>query len=154
MGPAPVQPGGPPVFSGAIGPKATARAARWAAGISWFDFNLDVEDVIAGAQRARSAWVEAGRDDAPQFKVGCFTSLGEDARSTLQVFTAEYLAIFGRRFSGQTADGMQLHEPGVLADRLGSLTESGVVDEVILVPATVDPTCGSLLADLVSKGGY
>ena len=30
VGPAPVQSGGPPVFASAMGPKSTARAARWA----------------------------------------------------------------------------------------------------------------------------
>src|SRR5205809_261773 len=33
VGPPPVQPGGPPLVAGSMGPKALARAARWAVGV-------------------------------------------------------------------------------------------------------------------------
>jgi alkanesulfonate monooxygenase SsuD/methylene tetrahydromethanopterin reductase-like flavin-dependent oxidoreductase (luciferase family) len=34
VGPPPVQPGGPPLLAGVLGPKAVARAARWAHGVN------------------------------------------------------------------------------------------------------------------------
>ncbi|MEZ5382359.1 MAG: LLM class flavin-dependent oxidoreductase [Microthrixaceae bacterium] len=153
LGPPVVQSGGPPLFSGASGPKATARAARWADGISWFDFNLDPEPIAQGARRAASAWAAAGRTDPPRFKVACFASLGKHAPETLRSFTADYLAVFGRRFSGQTADAMVLSDPEMLAERLAAVAQLGVVEEVIVVPATVDATCGELLANVARPFG-
>ena len=150
LGPPAVRPGGPPLFAGASGPKALARAARWADGNCWFDFNLDEEAVLAGAAATSAAWAEAGRSEAPRFKVACFASLGDGAAATLAGFTADYLAIFGRRFSTTTAESMRLHDPGALGERLERLAGSGRVDEVIVVPATTDPTCGELLADVVA----
>ena len=45
LGPPTVQPGGPDLYSGALGPLATARAARWARGITGFSLNLDVDEI-------------------------------------------------------------------------------------------------------------
>ncbi len=149
LGPPPVQPGGPPLYSGAMGPKATARAARWADGISWFDLSLDATEVTAAAGRAADAWADAGREGRPHLKVACFVALGEGSTPTLRSFTENYLAIFGRRFAADTAATATLDDPSVLTDALLGLADTGVVDEVILVPATVDPRCGELMANVV-----
>ena len=149
LGPPPVQPGGPPLYSGAMGPKATARAARWADGISWFDLSLDATEVTAAAGRAADAWAAAGREGRPHLKVACFVALGDEAGPTLRSFTEEYLAIFGRRFAADTAATAALDTPSALTDALLGLADTGVVDEVILVPATVDPRCCELMADVV-----
>ncbi|MBK9560115.1 MAG: LLM class flavin-dependent oxidoreductase [Candidatus Microthrix sp.] len=149
LGPPPVQPGGPPLYSGAMGPKATARAARWADGISWFDLSLDATEVTAAAGRAADAWADAGREGRPHLKVACFVALGEGSTPTLRSFTENYLAIFGRRFAADTAATATLDDPSALTDALLGLADTGVVDEVILVPATVDPRCGELMANVV-----
>ena len=55
VGPPPVQPGGPPLIAGVMGPKAIARAARWADGVdgAW---TLDgSRDAMAALVRPRSA---------------------------------------------------------------------------------------------------
>ncbi|WP_201406895.1 LLM class flavin-dependent oxidoreductase, partial [Mycobacterium intracellulare] len=42
VGPAPVQPGGPPLFVGSIGPKTIRSAAAWADGLAGTTLDLDV----------------------------------------------------------------------------------------------------------------
>ena len=43
VGPSPVQIGGPEILAGAMGPKALARAAKWADGISGFTISADAD---------------------------------------------------------------------------------------------------------------
>src|SRR5690606_4861210 len=99
-GPPCVQPGGPPLYAGALGPKATARAARWATGISGFSLSLDVGEIGHAVGMATTAWADAGRTEAPRYTVACFVALGDDAPAILRRFTREYLAIFGDEFAG------------------------------------------------------
>ena len=76
-------------------------------------------------------------------------ALGHDAGPTLRSFTEEYLAIFGRRFAADTAATATLDDPSALTEALLGMADTNVVDEVILVPATVDPRCGELMAEVV-----
>ena len=63
VGPPPVQPGGPPFIAGVMGPKALARAARWAAGVDDGSTVAAVNgDALAAVvARVRAAWRDAGR---------------------------------------------------------------------------------------------
>lgn len=45
--PLPVQAGGPPLWSGSLGPKGMARAARWAEGVTGFSIGGRAEVVAA-----------------------------------------------------------------------------------------------------------
>ncbi|MDX6276874.1 MAG: hypothetical protein QOJ72_1002, partial [Nocardioidaceae bacterium] len=45
VGPTPLQPGGPKLLAGAMGPKAMRRAARWADGISGFSISGDAGEI-------------------------------------------------------------------------------------------------------------
>ncbi len=64
VGPPPVQPGGPPIVAGVMGPKATARAAHWAAGVDDGSTvtNVNQEAFGGNVERIRAAWKDAGRD--------------------------------------------------------------------------------------------
>jgi alkanesulfonate monooxygenase SsuD/methylene tetrahydromethanopterin reductase-like flavin-dependent oxidoreductase (luciferase family) len=59
VGPPPVQPGGPPLIAGALGPKAIGRAARWADGVdgAW---TLDGDEAAVDRIRPNRSGV-AGR---------------------------------------------------------------------------------------------
>lgn len=149
LGPPVVQPGGPRLLAGAMGPKAMARAARWADGISGFSFNLDPAEVAPVVDLARAAWADAGRTEAPRIVIACFYALGPHAEPTLRGFTHDYLRIFGRRFAETTADAAELHDVGVIADRIATLGAAGLVDEVVLVPATTTLTCATEATALV-----
>ena len=141
VGPPCVQAGGPPLLAGAMGPKALARAARWADGISGFALGADGAEMAAAVHGARAAWEDAGRSAAPKVVSGCFFALGgEDPRAALSGFTYDYLEIFGRRFARGMADEAPVWNGDRLLRALDDARAAGV-DEFILVPATVDPGC-------------
>src|ERR1700733_13890717 len=61
VGPAPVQPDGPPLLVGTIGPKTLRSAAAWADGLAGTTLDLDVAKQNELFDVARVAWEEAGR---------------------------------------------------------------------------------------------
>ncbi len=56
-----VQPGGPKLLAGAMGPKAIALASRWADGLCGMSFGPDPQEIAATFDLARKAWADAGR---------------------------------------------------------------------------------------------
>src|SRR5689334_12741837 len=66
VGPECVQPGGPIILAGAMGPKAMRRAARWADGISGFSIAGDAEEIATVGELADRCWAEAGRVTTPR----------------------------------------------------------------------------------------
>jgi alkanesulfonate monooxygenase SsuD/methylene tetrahydromethanopterin reductase-like flavin-dependent oxidoreductase (luciferase family) len=61
VGPPPVQPGGPPLFVGTIGPKTVRSAAAWADGLAGTTLDLDVAKQNELFDVAREAWAQAGK---------------------------------------------------------------------------------------------
>ncbi len=61
VGPRPLQPGGPPLLVGTMGPRTVRSAAAWADGLAGFTLDLDVDATAALYDVARAAWSEAGR---------------------------------------------------------------------------------------------
>jgi alkanesulfonate monooxygenase SsuD/methylene tetrahydromethanopterin reductase-like flavin-dependent oxidoreductase (luciferase family) len=153
LGPPVVQPGGPPLYAGATGPKSLRRCARWAVGVSAFSFGLDAGEVATAVADARAAWDDAGIGAPPRMVVGCFYVLDADeahAASTLERFAHDYLEVFGERTARALSRRATLSSPGRLAAALAAIEETGDVDEVILVPGTVDPRCAELTAEVVA----
>ena len=86
VGPPPVQDGGPPFVAGVMGPKALARAARWAVGVDdgGTVFGIDPVAVAASFDRVRQAWADAGRTDAPHLSTSLWYALGDGADERLR----------------------------------------------------------------------
>jgi alkanesulfonate monooxygenase SsuD/methylene tetrahydromethanopterin reductase-like flavin-dependent oxidoreductase (luciferase family) len=61
VGPPPVQPGGPQLMVGTIGPKTVRSAAAWADGVAGTILDLDVAKQNELFEVARTAWSEAGK---------------------------------------------------------------------------------------------
>ncbi len=149
VGPAPVQPGGPRILAGAMGPKAMRRAARWADGISGFSIAGDAEEIGRANALADECWAEAGRDAAPAKVSGCFTALGiPDAAEALAAFTARYLGFLGPELADAVAASARVSTPEVLAEALDCAEAAGC-DEFILVPATTDLRFVEVAAEVV-----
>jgi alkanesulfonate monooxygenase SsuD/methylene tetrahydromethanopterin reductase-like flavin-dependent oxidoreductase (luciferase family) len=149
VGPHPVQPGGPELLAGAMGPRAMARAARWADGVSGFSLTADGAEMAAAVDLANRAWSDAGRDRPPRTVSGCFAVLGTaDDRGVLQAFTYDYLAIFGtgpaRAMAAEAPVWNRARLRRVLDD-----AEAAGVDEFVLVPGTTDPACLAAFAEVV-----
>lgn len=150
VGPAPAHQ--PQVLAGAMGPKAMARAAKWADGVSGFSISGDVGEMAASFRLAEQAWAEAGRTDAPYKVNGCFYVLdGDDARAaaTLEAFARRYLRIFGEEISRQMAATCRVASADALREVIDGAAEAGC-DELVLVPGTVDLDCLHRTAELLA----
>ncbi len=142
VGPAPVQ-DPVPLLAGAMGPKALARAAQWADGVSGFSISGDVGEMAASFRGAEEAWADAGRATPPRKVNGCFYVLDEDddrALDTLQAFVRRYLGVFGAEIAEAMAATCRIASVEALQAVIDGAEEAGC-DELVLVPGTVDLDC-------------
>jgi alkanesulfonate monooxygenase SsuD/methylene tetrahydromethanopterin reductase-like flavin-dependent oxidoreductase (luciferase family) len=153
LGPRAVQPGGPPLYAGALGPKATARAARWATGVTGFSLNLHVDEINTAIAMADAAWRQAGRAEPPRFVTACFYALGENAATVLERFTTTYFTVFGAELADAMGAAASLVSTDSLAGALTAVAEQTRTAEVILVPASVEPSLADGAADVVGSMG-
>lgn len=76
VGPPPVQPGGPPLQVGTLGPKAVRSAASWAEGIAGTTLDLDLDKQNDLFDVARDAWREAGNEE-PHLATSFWFAIGD-----------------------------------------------------------------------------
>jgi alkanesulfonate monooxygenase SsuD/methylene tetrahydromethanopterin reductase-like flavin-dependent oxidoreductase (luciferase family) len=140
VGPLPVQPGGPPIAAGVMGPKALARAARWAVGVddSTTITGVDGEAFAGVVGRIRTAWKDAGRDEAPHISASIWYALGDGAQERLRDYAYTYLKIFGDDVANMMADSAKCADAASLRANVDALAAAGC-DELFLVPTTADP---------------
>ena len=84
VGPPPVQPGGPPLLVGSIGPKTIRRAAEWADGLAGTTLDLDVAKQNELFDVAREAWAQAGKPK-PHLATSFWFAFGPPEESRAQV---------------------------------------------------------------------
>lgn len=139
VGPPPVQPGGPPLMAGVMGPKATARAARWAAGVDdgGTVFGIDDAAVRATFDRIRASWAEAGRTEAPHLSASLWYALGDGAEDRLRAYCHDYMRIFGEDVAAMMAGAVTCFSAPALQAAVRTLEAAGC-DELFLVPTTTD----------------
>jgi alkanesulfonate monooxygenase SsuD/methylene tetrahydromethanopterin reductase-like flavin-dependent oxidoreductase (luciferase family) len=140
VGPPPFQPGGPPIVSGAVGPKALARAARWAAGVDDPTLIATVSEDAgrAAVERIRAAWSDAGRTDQPHLSTSVWYALGDGAADRLRGYVHDYMKIFGADVANAVAGAADVHTPEALRAAVDACAAAGF-DELILVPTSADP---------------
>jgi alkanesulfonate monooxygenase SsuD/methylene tetrahydromethanopterin reductase-like flavin-dependent oxidoreductase (luciferase family) len=124
-----------PIYAGAMGPKAIARAAKWADGIYGAAMGGDREGHEQIFNMARAAWKDAGRKDKPYLIGGFWYSLAPDAKTALQDYVFEYMRYTGEDFARGWAATMSRHTPDAVKEAIENVRAAGA-DECILVPAT------------------
>jgi alkanesulfonate monooxygenase SsuD/methylene tetrahydromethanopterin reductase-like flavin-dependent oxidoreductase (luciferase family) len=141
VGPAPVQPGGPPLVAGAMGPKGLARAARWAAGVDdgATVTGIDGDALATTIERARRAWQDAGRVDPPHVSASLWYALGPDATERLPAYAYAYARVFGETAARAFAEGVTCSSPAALRAAVDTARSVGC-DALFLVPTTADPS--------------
>ena len=139
VGPPPVQAGGPPLIAGVMGPKATARAARWADGVdgAW-TLDGDIAAFTTAFDMIRAAWRDAGREDAPHLSSSVWYALGPGAEDRLRAYAYEYMKIFGEEVGRWAAQQAACFTPDALRRAVDNVRDAGA-DEFFLVPTTADP---------------
>lgn len=139
VGPTPVQPGGPPLIAGVAGPKATARAARWADGVDGpWAVTGTTANLARAAERVRAAWADAGREDAPVISTSLWYALGPDAGDRLHRYVYDYMRIFGDDVARAGAESARCNSVDALRATVDEVAAAGL-DELWLVPTTADP---------------
>lgn len=141
IGPAPVQPGGPPRLFGGNAAATFRRMTEF--GVGWIMGGGGPEAFAAGANQAWQAWREAGRVGEPRLAAIAYVSLGEDGVEHAQRYLGDYYSFVGD-FAGQIAAGA-LTSPQQVADTVDRFTDAGC-DELILFPCNPDVRQVSLTA--------
>lgn len=150
IGPTPVQPGGPPILAGAMGPKAINRAAAWADGLYGFALNGEAHIISHFFDSADTAWEAAGRKSRPYRMGGFWFSLAENAQQELQEYTYKYLRIAGDQLARDVASTMTRHTPEAVLEAINEIEETGC-EELMLVPATADLRELDAICELLDK---
>jgi alkanesulfonate monooxygenase SsuD/methylene tetrahydromethanopterin reductase-like flavin-dependent oxidoreductase (luciferase family) len=149
VGPAPIRAGGPPLYSGALGPKSVARSARWAEGIIGFLLDPVGEDVGSTFRAIEAAWRTAERTEPPRHVTTFWYALGPDGPTRLHSYATSYLGIFGDGFATSMADACSAHSATAVRDAISRLEDAGC-DELILVPTSTDLDELDQLIDLIA----
>jgi alkanesulfonate monooxygenase SsuD/methylene tetrahydromethanopterin reductase-like flavin-dependent oxidoreductase (luciferase family) len=149
VGPAPVQDGGPPLYSGALGPKAITRSAQWAEGICGFSLDPLGDDHRATFDRIESAWQLAGRTEAPRHVSSFWYATGDEGQAHLHAYAAKYLGIFGADAARSMADLCSVWSGARVREAIDRFEQAGC-DELLLVPTSADPDEVDRLVELIS----
>ena len=149
VGPAPVQSGGPPIFASAMGPKSTARAARWADGNMGFSLAPDTDDHETSIRTMVDAWAAAGRVERPYVSTSFWYSLGDGAAAELDGYARRYLGIFGDEAAAMMASMCSAAGAEATLASIERCRAAGM-DELYLVPTSSDPDHLSELIDLIT----
>ena len=150
VGPAPVQPGGPPILAGAMGPKAIRRAAAWADGLYGWSMDSSPDPVKQQFDVARAAWRDAGRRERPRLVTGFWFSLADDSEARLKRYVYEYLRIAGEAPARARASEMKAFSPDAIRSALDAIEALGA-DECLLVPATLEIEEVERAAELIAS---
>lgn len=151
VGPRPVQPGGPPILAGVMGPKAILRAAHWADGVYSWSGNGDKAELQQQRDQVRAAWDRAKRERPPQWVAGFWYSLAKDAGPRLQQYVYDYV-VHSAGDAGARAMSANLNRCTRDAVRasLDAYEELGV-EECLLNPVTRDAAEIDELLEVMAK---
>jgi alkanesulfonate monooxygenase SsuD/methylene tetrahydromethanopterin reductase-like flavin-dependent oxidoreductase (luciferase family) len=133
IGPAPVQAGGPPLLFGGTAAVTFLRMTKY--GVGWIMGGGGPEAFAAGADRARRAWRDAGRDGEPRLAAIAYASLGRDGAEHAQRYLSDYYGFLGG-FAEQIA-ASALTSKHKVADTVAQFADAGC-DELILFPCNPD----------------
>ena len=137
-----------PLYAGAMGPKAIARAVKWADGIYGCSMPGDREGHQQIFDMAKEAWRAAGRPGKPYLMGSFWYSLAPDAESELKSYVHNYMKYMGPDIANFMRDAMTRHNPDAIREAIENVRAAGA-DELLLVPATAHYDEVEKLAELV-----
>jgi alkanesulfonate monooxygenase SsuD/methylene tetrahydromethanopterin reductase-like flavin-dependent oxidoreductase (luciferase family) len=151
IGPAPVQPGGPPLYAGARGPKSLARAARWADGYFGGSMRFNDPAMSEIAARCSDAWSVAGRTTSPYLIDAVWFALGPGGYESIREAGHRYWSNAQMRHQLNWDTDMA---PCYNEERLRKMIdayEAAGWDELAFIPASADIAQADLLADILAS---
>lgn len=154
VGPAPAQPGGPPLVVGTIGPKTLRSAVTWAEGLAGITMDLDVAKQNELFDVARQAWQQAGKAK-PYLATSFWFALGEHNTARNQV--REHLLRYMNWIPAEYVEAMAPTTgwAGSEDELLGLLRSFQAIgaDEIHLIPTSSDPDQLRRAAEVVAEFG-
>ena len=135
--------GSPRLVVGGHADASFARAARFADG--WIAASSGPEQYAAGAEKARAAWSEAGREGEPHTMALAYFSLGDDAEADARSSLGDYYAWLGKEIAEYIV-ASAAKDPEAVQQQVAAYESAGC-DELILFPSSSDPAQVDLLAD-------
>ncbi len=152
VGPAPVQPGGPPLFVGSIGPKTIRSAAAWADGLAGTTLDLDVAKQNELFDVTREAWAQAGKPK-PHLITSFWFAFGSPEGSRAQIH--RHLRRYMNWIPAEYVDAMApmtgwAGSEDELLDVLRGFEAIGT-DEVQLIPTSSDVDQLRRAADVAAR---
>jgi alkanesulfonate monooxygenase SsuD/methylene tetrahydromethanopterin reductase-like flavin-dependent oxidoreductase (luciferase family) len=138
VGPPPVQPGGPQLLVGTLGPRTIRAAAAWADGLAGMSLDVDLAGMAKVFQLTRDAWREAGRPD-PRLTTSFWFAL-DDGDGSARTQVHRHLRHYMNWIPGEYVDALAATAgfagtPAQLAAVLQQVADLGA-DEVQLIPTT------------------
>ena len=152
VGPRLVQPGGPPILAGVMGPKAIARAARWADGFYSWSGNGDAREMKRQQTTITSAWANAGREAPPERIAGFWYSLAPNADEKLKTYVYKYIKVMGEGPARAMASSVDRSSPDAVRASLDAYEALGV-EECWLSSATAEAAEIDHLLEVLEKRG-
>ena len=152
VGPKPVQSEGPPILAGVMGPKAIARAAKWADGVYSWSGNGVAAEMKQQQERVVEAWQEAGRDTPPRRVAGFWYSLAPNADEKLKAYVCKYLEFLGEAPAKAISGMVDRSSPDAVRATLDAYEELGV-EECWLNSATAEIAEIDALLEVLEKRG-
>jgi alkanesulfonate monooxygenase SsuD/methylene tetrahydromethanopterin reductase-like flavin-dependent oxidoreductase (luciferase family) len=147
----PVSPQGAniPLYAGAMGPKAIARAAKWADGIYGTSMAGDREGHQQIFDMAKDAWKAEGRTGKPYLMGSFWYSLAPNAETELKSYVHGYMKYMGADIANYMAGSMTRHTADAILEAIENVRAAGA-DELLLVPATAHYDEVDRLVELVA----
>ncbi|MBJ7357694.1 LLM class flavin-dependent oxidoreductase [Nocardioides sp.] len=153
VGPPPLQPGGPSLLVGTMGPRTIRSAAAWADGLAGVTLDLDVAGVSSLFALARDAWADAGRG-TPRLTTSFWFAL-DDGDGSAREQVHRHLRHYMNWLPVSLVDAMApttgfAGTEAELRDLLLRFADAGA-DEVHLIPTSADVSQVERVSDLVRR---
>ncbi|WP_380879073.1 hypothetical protein ACFB49_20190 [Sphingomonas sp. DBB INV C78] len=148
IGPNPPQGPNIPIYAGAMGPKAIARASAWADGVYGTSMLGDRAGHQAIYDMAKAAWKERGRADKPYLIGSFWCSLSPDAEQDLRTYIYDYMKYIGEDVGRGMAAAATRFTPQAIREAIENVRAAGA-DELLICPATAHYDEVERLAELI-----
>ena len=143
IGPRPATPDGPELLVGGGSGASFLRAARYADG--YVHGGGPPRAFASAADRARAAWIDAGRPGRPALWGQSYVALGDPEAG--EDYLRDYYAFTGP-FAERIAAGL-LTSPKAVREHCAGYADAGC-DELVLLPATADVDDVERIADALA----
>lgn len=136
--PLPVQPGGPQILVGAIGPKSIEAAARYADGLSGFSMLATLDDIKQSFDQFNQAWKQAGRAGKPRLIASFWYGIDSKGKEMLEAHLTRYMNFMPKDVSSYLIPVSGFRgSMSAMKDFIDEIRKLGA-DDVILAPTNTN----------------